>query len=120
MPRFSIPIAWAAAALLLAVPAGAQPAQPAATKPTILVIWGDDTGPLTRKRMETVDEEFLAAGLAWMEKQTQAGTPWIVEEGRVRFVRADGNGEHVIETLDEDRIDVDLPIGVHAIYKRAS
>jgi arylsulfatase len=38
----------------------------------------EDTGPLTRKRMETVDEEFLNAGLAWMEKQTQAGTPWFL------------------------------------------
>ena len=28
--------------------------------------------------------------------------------------------KHVIETLDNDRIDVELPIGVHAIYKRAS
>lgn len=45
---------------------------------------------------------------------------YVVEAGRVRFVRADGNGEHVIETLEGDRIDVDLPIGVHAIYKRAS
>ena len=33
-------------------------------------------------------------------------------------VRADGRGEHVIALLHEDRIDVDLPIGVHAIYKR--
>jgi arylsulfatase A-like enzyme len=38
----------------------------------------EDTGPLTRKRMETVDEEFLTAGLAWMEKQSQAGTPWFM------------------------------------------
>jgi arylsulfatase len=38
----------------------------------------EDTGPLTRKRMETVDEEFLAAALGWMEKETQAGTPWFM------------------------------------------
>jgi arylsulfatase len=38
----------------------------------------EDTGPLTRKRMETVDEEFLNAALGWMEKQTKAGSPWFI------------------------------------------
>lgn len=36
----------------------------------------ENTGPLTRKRMETVDEEFLASALSFMEKQTKQGTPW--------------------------------------------
>jgi len=36
----------------------------------------EDTGPLTRKRMETVDDEFVAAATAWIKKQTKAGTPW--------------------------------------------
>jgi hypothetical protein len=44
---------------------------------------------------------------------------WIVEEGRVRLVREDGRGEHAIELLPDDRIRVDLPIGVAAVYKRA-
>ncbi len=38
----------------------------------------EDTGPLTRKRMETIDQEFVSAALSWMEKQTQAGTPWFL------------------------------------------
>ncbi|HEY4078465.1 MAG TPA: arylsulfatase [Rhizomicrobium sp.] len=37
----------------------------------------EDTGPLTRKRMETVDEEFLAAGLDFMERKTKEGAPWL-------------------------------------------
>ena len=44
---------------------------------------------------------------------------YLVEEGRVRFVRADGRGEHAIELLADERIGVELPIGVRAVYKRA-
>jgi arylsulfatase len=36
----------------------------------------ENTGPLTRKRMETVDEEFLAAALDFMERKTEEGKPW--------------------------------------------
>jgi arylsulfatase len=36
----------------------------------------DDTGPLTRKRMETVDEEFLAAALDFIDRQHKAGKPF--------------------------------------------
>src|SRR5438045_555400 len=34
-----------------------------------------DTGPLTKKRMETVDEEITDAALSWMEKQAKADQP---------------------------------------------
>ena len=37
-----------------------------------------DTGPLTRKRMETVDEEFLAAAKAFIQKSAKANTPFFV------------------------------------------
>ena len=36
----------------------------------------EDTGPLTKKRMETVDEEFLAAALDFMDRQTKANKPF--------------------------------------------
>jgi len=36
----------------------------------------EDTGPLTKKRMETVDEEFLAAALYFIERQHEAGKPF--------------------------------------------
>jgi arylsulfatase len=36
----------------------------------------DDTGPLTRKRMETVDEEFLAAALDFVDRQHKADKPF--------------------------------------------
>ena len=37
-----------------------------------------DTGPLTKKRMETVDEEITAAALSWMEKQAKADQPFFL------------------------------------------
>jgi arylsulfatase A-like enzyme len=36
----------------------------------------EDTGPLTRKRMETVDEEFLAGALDFIDRQHKANTPF--------------------------------------------
>jgi arylsulfatase len=38
----------------------------------------EDTGPLTSKRMETVDEEFLAATFDFIERQEEQETPWFV------------------------------------------
>jgi arylsulfatase len=38
----------------------------------------EDTGPLTKKRMETVDEEFLAAGLDFIDRAHADGKPFFV------------------------------------------
>jgi arylsulfatase len=38
----------------------------------------EDTGPLTRKRMETVDDETVAAALDFIDRQHAAGKPWFV------------------------------------------
>jgi arylsulfatase len=38
----------------------------------------EDSGPLTRKRMETVDEEFLAASLTFIDKAHKADKPFFV------------------------------------------
>jgi arylsulfatase A-like enzyme len=45
----------------------------------------DDTGPLTRKRMETVDEEFLKAGIDFMERANKAGKPFFVWSASTRM-----------------------------------
>ena len=37
-----------------------------------------DTGPLTKKRMESVDDETVAAALDFIKQQTASGTPWFV------------------------------------------
>ena len=36
----------------------------------------ENTGPLTVKRMETIDDEFTDATLAWMDKQAKASKPF--------------------------------------------
>ena len=51
--------------------------------PTDQTRWGavgkqtiEDTGPLTKKRMETVDEEFVGGALDFIERQAKAGKPF--------------------------------------------
>ncbi|WP_164021648.1 arylsulfatase [Pyxidicoccus trucidator] len=38
----------------------------------------EDTGPLTGKRMETVDDEFLEAGTQWIRQRHADGAPWFM------------------------------------------
>ena len=38
----------------------------------------EDTGPLTKKRMETVDDETAAAAIDFIKRQEAAGKPWFV------------------------------------------
>jgi arylsulfatase len=38
----------------------------------------EDTGPLTKQRMETVDDEFLGAAVDFMNRSKQAGKPFFV------------------------------------------
>jgi arylsulfatase len=38
----------------------------------------EDTGPLSKKRMETCDEEFAAAAKDFIRRQNEAGTPFFV------------------------------------------
>ncbi|WP_050603433.1 arylsulfatase [Ruegeria sp. 6PALISEP08] len=38
----------------------------------------EDTGPLTKKRMETVDDETVAAALEFIARKTEEGVPWFV------------------------------------------
>jgi arylsulfatase len=38
----------------------------------------EDTGPLTKKRMETVDDETVAAALDFIDRQVKAGKPFFV------------------------------------------
>jgi len=38
----------------------------------------EDSGPLTRKRMETIDEEFLAASLKFIDKIHESDKPFFV------------------------------------------
>jgi len=53
--------------------------------PTVDPRWGrvgkqtiEDTGPLTRKRMETMDDETSATAIDYIHRQVKAGTPFFV------------------------------------------
>ena len=59
--------------------------------PTVDPRWGrvgkqkiKDTGPLTRKRMETVEEDLLQRSLAFIEKSHKAGKPFFVWHNSTR------------------------------------
>lgn len=89
-----------------------------------------DTGALTRKRMETADEEFIGRATKFIEKNTKEGTPWFVwlATSRMHFythlkkesegvtglgIYADGMVEHdgqvgeVLDLLEKLKIDDD-------------
>src|SRR5262249_48763029 len=38
----------------------------------------ENTGPLTRKRMETIDDEIVAAAVDWVKRQQKASKPFFV------------------------------------------
>ena len=59
----------------------------------------EDTGPLTKKRMETVDDETSAAAIDFMKKQKAAGKPFFVWYNATRMhlrthVRAEHRGRY--------------------------
>ena len=87
-----------------------------------------DTGPLTKKRMETADEEFLEHTMKFIKKNNKAGKPWFawLNTSRMHFythlkpesagvtglgIFADGMVEHdghvgqLLDLLDKLKID---------------
>jgi arylsulfatase len=58
----------------------------------------EDTGPMTRKRMETADDEFTDAAIAFIEKAHKAGQPFFVWLNATRM--------HVWTRLKEESIGV--------------
>ncbi len=65
----------------------------------------EDTGPLNTKRMETVDEEFLAAAKDFIERQARADKPFFTWFNATRM--------HVFTHLKEESIGV-TGKGIHA------
>jgi arylsulfatase A-like enzyme len=45
----------------------------------------EDTGPVTRKRMETVDEEFLSGTLAFMDRAVKENKPFFIWHNSTRM-----------------------------------
>ncbi|BCH31768.1 sulfatase [Mesorhizobium sp. L-8-10] len=65
----------------------------------------EDTGPLNTKRMETVDEEFLAAAVDFIDRQHQAEKPFFVWFNSTRM--------HVFTHLKPDSMGK-TGMGIHA------
>lgn len=108
--------AAAALALLLLSLAGCGRSNP------VLGDWEIDRGDNERGAVLAVEAAGLEA-LSFDDEGVRSGDTripgeWIVEEGRVRLVREDGRGEHAIDVLADDRIRVELPIGVTVVYRR--
>ena len=66
----------------------------------------EDTGPLTKKRMETVDDETAAAAIDYIKRKTAEGEPW--------FVWWSGTRMHFrTHVKDEMRVKADEMAGRH-------
>jgi arylsulfatase len=82
----------------------------------------EDTGPLTKERMETVDDETVAAALDFIDRKTAEGTPWFVwwSGTRMHFrthvsdemrERANEIAGHHVDEYQAGMIEHDLHIG---------
>jgi arylsulfatase len=72
----------------------------------------EDTGPLTKKRMETVDQETLDAAVAFIKAKEAEGTPW--------FVWWNGTRMHFrTHVAEEMRAKADEIVGSHVDEYRA-
>jgi len=69
----------------------------------------EDTGPLTRKRMETFDAEVLAATLKWMDTNGKPGKPFFVWFNSTAIhVWSHPNPKYVQMAVDEGRAESDV------------
>ena len=76
----------------------------------------EDTGPLTKKRMETVDDETSDAALGFIEKQQKAGKPWFVwwNGTRMHFrthVKAEHRGISGQDEYADGMVEHDMHVG---------
>ena len=76
----------------------------------------EDTGPLTKKRMETIDEETLAAAKDFITRQYQAGKPFFVwwNGTRMHFrthVKAEHRGLSGQDEYGDGMVEHDMQVG---------
>lgn len=76
----------------------------------------EDTGPLTKKRMETIDDETVAAAKAFIKKQNEAGEPFFVwwNGTRMHFrthVKEEHRGISGQDEYSDGMVEHDLHVG---------
>lgn len=83
--------------------------------------WGkqrcDDTGPLTKKRMETVDEEVLAETTKFIDKNHRENKPWFVWFNTTRMhifthLKAESKGKTGLGIAADGMVEHDGHIGL--------
>jgi arylsulfatase A-like enzyme len=77
----------------------------------------EDTGPMTRKRMETADEEFLGAGLDFIDRAHKADKPFFVWMSTTRMhvwtrLKPEAQGRTGIGLYPDGMVEHDDHIGV--------
>jgi arylsulfatase A-like enzyme len=75
-----------------------------------------DTGPLTRKRMETVDEEFLAAAVDFIKRKNTEGTPWFCYMNTTRMhifthLKKESQGKTGLGVYPDGMVETDGHVG---------
>ena len=82
--------------------------------------WGkqrcEDTGPLTKKRMETIDEEVLAETVKFIDAKQQEGKPWFVWFNTTRMhifthLKAESQGKTGLGLAPDGMVEHDGHIG---------
>lgn len=76
----------------------------------------EDTGPLTKKRMETIDEETVAAAKEFITRQAKAGKPFFVwwNATRMHFrthVKAEHRGISGQDEYSDGMVEHDMQVG---------
>ena len=76
----------------------------------------EDTGPLTKKRMETVDDETSDRAIAFIREQQAAGKPWFVwwNGSRMHFrthVKPELRGQSGQDEYSDGMVEHDMHIG---------
>jgi len=76
----------------------------------------EDTGPLTKKRMETVDQEFLKAALDFIDRQHKAGKPFFCYFNSTRMhiwthLAADAEGKTGLGVYPDGMVEHDGHVG---------
>lgn len=77
----------------------------------------EDTGPLTRKRMETIDDETVDAAMAFMEKAVKSDKPFFIwwNATRMHFrthVKPELQGKTGISTYADGMVEHDTHVGL--------
>ncbi len=76
----------------------------------------EDTGPLTKKRMETIDDETIAVAKDFIKRQNAAGKPWFVwwNGTRMHFrthVKAEHRGLSGQDEYGDGMVEHDMHVG---------